>query len=747
MAVHASARPQVVAVGSAVHWRGGTYLVAALQGTSVHLFSRHADGEDAVVLLDALHRSPGFRVLDGPDAPTHDEVPAPPSAPARRPLGGADLLDGLPDQARQEADFWLDHVLEVHTGLPGFAAPGSAPRPCYDPERTTLRDRYAAKAAELCAAHHQVSAATVERKRLAWLEQGVWGLVDKRRVRGRSRQGRVDEQVVTLLRKVHKRQEKKSIGTRSRLFELLRRACVRKFKKKRAEQLMPSRATFYRLLDRLGILCGKQAAARRGDGSHRPDPPFTLAMATAPGEQVQIDTTSLDVLALAETGRAVSVELTAAIDVVSRTILAAVIRPKSSGTKTGPHSRRHGGRATKAVDALLLLAEMCTPQPMRPHWSLKAAAKGSDLPYAQLVEADERMEGAAARPVIIPEMIIMDNGKVFAGRAFMNACAQLGISVRPACANSPTHKAIIERTFGSIKSLFSQFLPGYTGKDLTHRGKHVAGERLWRIDQLNDFLQQWIALGWQQRPHEELRNPFLPSMPPRTPNQVFAAHVASSGYVPLRLSAEDRLRLLPTAWVKVTDKGIRLNNRTYDSRALNGYRNTLSGLPGKGQRWPVRYHPHQPEKVWLEDYRDNTWAQADFVYQRLIGDAWSEDVWDQATAAHLDKGGHSRDETAIARLVRSLLERAGRGPSRTATPQPAPVERGMHVGPTPVQDPYRGIPAPAYHSVASLPVMDINPRELCAPAVRLALPGSPPDTPQAGDGCGNGSGPASTEQS
>ncbi|MEV4339031.1 Mu transposase C-terminal domain-containing protein [Streptomyces sp. NPDC049590] len=747
MAVHASARPQVVAVGSAVHWRGGTYLVAALQGTSVHLFSWHADGEDAVVLLDALHRSPGFRVLDGPDAPTHDEVPAPPSAPARRPLGGADLLDGLPDQARQEADFWLDHVLEVHTGLPGFAAPGSAPRPCYDPERTTLRDRYAAKAAELCAAHHQVSAATVERKRLAWLEQGVWGLVDKRRVRGRSRQGRVDEQVVTLLRKVHKRQEKKSIGTRSRLFELLRRACVRKFKKKRAEQLMPSRATFYRLLDRLGILCGKQAAARRGDGSHRPDPPFTLAMATAPGEQVQIDTTSLDVLALAETGRAVSVELTAAIDVVSRTILAAVIRPKSSGTKTSPHSRRHGGRATKAVDALLLLAEMCTPQPMRPHWSLKAAAKGSDLPYAQLVEADERMEGAAARPVIIPEMIIMDNGKVFAGRAFMNACAQLGISVRPACANSPTHKAIIERTFGSIKSLFSQFLPGYTGKDLTHRGKHVAGERLWRIDQLNDFLQQWIALGWQQRPHEELRNPFLPSMPPRTPNQVFAAHVASSGYVPLRLSAEDRLRLLPTAWVKVTDKGIRLNNRTYDSRALNGYRNTLSGLPGKGQRWPVRYHPHQPEKVWLEDHRNNTWAQADFVYQRLIGDAWSEDVWDQATAAHLDKGGHSRDETAIARLVRSLLERAGRGPSRTATPQLAPVERGMHVGPTPVQDPYRGIPAPAYHSVASLPVMDINPRELCAPAVRLVLPGSPPDTPQAGDGCGNGSGPASTEQS
>ena len=735
MAGHAPARPTVVAVGNAVHWRGETYLVTALQGTSVHLLSQHADGEDAVVFLDTLSRSPGFAVLATPHAASDDTALAAPQAAGHQGLGGAALLEGLPESAREKAEFWLDHVLEVHTGLPSFAAPGTAPRACYDPARTTLRQRYQTKAAELCAAHHRVSAATVERKRLAWLAQGVWGLVDKRRVRGPSTHGRVDEQVVKLLRKIHQRHKKRSVGTRSRLFELLRRACVRKFKKKTA-QLMPSRATFYRLLDRLGILCGKKTAHR--DGSHRPEPPFTLAMATTPGEQVQIDTTALDVLALDETGRVVSLELTAAIDVVSRSFLAAVVRPKSNGTKAGRSSRRHGGRATKAVDALLLLAEMCTPQPMRPHWSPKAAAEGSDLPYAQLVEADERMQGAAARPVIIPEMIVMDNGKVFAGRAFMDACAQLGISVRPACYHSPTHKAIMERTFGSVKSLFSQFLPGYTGKDLQQRGKNVAAERLWRVDQINDFLQQWIAVGWQRRPHSELRNPFLPSMPPRTPNQVFAAHVASSGYVPVRLSAEDRLRLLPTAWVKVTEKGIRLNNRTYDSRALNGYRNTRSGWPGKGQRWPVRYHPHQPEKVWLEDHRNGTWAEAGYVYQRLIGDAWSEHVWDQATAAHLEKGGSTRDEAAIARTVRSLLERAGRGPSRTAAPQPAPVDRGMSVGPLPAEDPYRGIPAPDYRHIASLPSMDTGLHQLCLPPARPRQPdASRPGTgARPGDICG-----------
>ncbi len=187
----------------------------------------------------------------------------------------------------------------------------------------------------------------------------MWGLVDKRGLRTTTAYGRVDEQVVRLLLKIHQRYERKSIGTRSRFFELLSRACRRKFKK-RAEKLMPSRATFYRLLDCLGIACGRETARSRRDDGNRPEPPFTLPMATAPGEQVQIDTTSLDLKGIDEAGRVVSLELTAAIDVVSRSVLAAVIRPKSTGGKAGSSSRRHGGRATKAVDALLLLAEMCT---------------------------------------------------------------------------------------------------------------------------------------------------------------------------------------------------------------------------------------------------------------------------------------------------------------------------------------------------------------------------------------------------
>ena len=63
---------------------------------------------------------------------------------------------------------------------------------------------------------------------------------------------------------------------------------------------------------------------------------------------------------------------------------------------------------TKAVDAALLLARSLTPEPMRPGWSDALRMARSVLPHRQLVEIDERLEQAAARPVIVPETIVCD---------------------------------------------------------------------------------------------------------------------------------------------------------------------------------------------------------------------------------------------------------------------------------------------------------------------------------------------------
>jgi putative transposase len=104
----------VLRVGDWVHFSGEEHQVVALAGTSVRL--RSAAGADVVVLASYLMASPGFGLTAG----------APVSA--MEPFG---LLDGLSAEVLEAAKGWQRHVVEVETGRPPDARPGSVPRPEY----------------------------------------------------------------------------------------------------------------------------------------------------------------------------------------------------------------------------------------------------------------------------------------------------------------------------------------------------------------------------------------------------------------------------------------------------------------------------------------------------------------------------------------------------------------------------------------------------------------------------------------
>jgi hypothetical protein len=118
---------------------------------------------------------------------------------------------------------------------------------------------------------------------------------------------------------------------------------------------------------------------------------FGSLPAAAPGEVVQIDSTPLDVLVLLDDGVPGRVELTGMIDVATRVVPAAVLRP-----------------STRSVDASVLLARALTPEPMRPGWPEALKMAHSVLPYERLLDIDARLEHAAARPVIVPDTIVID---------------------------------------------------------------------------------------------------------------------------------------------------------------------------------------------------------------------------------------------------------------------------------------------------------------------------------------------------
>ena len=344
--------------------------------------------------------------------------------------------------------------------------------------------------------------------------------------------------------------------------------------------------------------------------ANRPDGPFGELPASAPGELMQIDSTPLDVLVRLDDGIATRVDLTGMIDVATRTVTAAVLRP-----------------TTKSVDASVLLARTLTPEPMRPGWVEALAMSRSVLPYQRLLTIDERLEHAAARPVIIPETIVCDHGKVFVSRNFRASCRFLGINFQPAHEGTPTDKPYIERTLGSVATLFAQFIFGYTGSGPERRGRSIEHQPLFSILEHQELLDEWIISAWQNRPHDGLRDPASPGRA-FTPNERYAALVETAGYLPLALSAQDYIELLPARWQAINAYGVRINYRTYDAEELNPMRRQPSGIKEKKDLWEIHRDPYDVSRIWVRDTEGGGWVTAFWKHLHRAPVPFGELAWD-----------------------------------------------------------------------------------------------------------------------
>ncbi|HWS34691.1 MAG TPA: Mu transposase C-terminal domain-containing protein [Actinoplanes sp.] len=381
------------------------------------------------------------------------------------------------------------------------------------------------------------------------------------------------------------------------------------------------------------------SAVTRRQMANRPSGAFTPTFAARPGEQAQIDSTPIDVMVLLDDGLPVRADLTIAVDVATRTICAAVLRPVG----------------TKAVDAALLLAKMLVPEPMRPGWANALRLSASRMPHARLIDVDARMREAAARPVIVPDQIVIDHGRVFVSETFTRACNRLGISVQPARKGTPTDKGVVEATNDAIKTLFAQHVVGYTGANPTLRGRDVAAE--WTIAELQDLLDEWLIVGWQHRPHDELRDPHQPRRI-LTPNEKYTALVAAAGYLPLTLTSDDYLELLPVHWRQINDYGIRISNRTYDCAALGPLRRQHSGVNARRGLWEVHCDPYDVSQVFVRT--KDGWITVPWTHLPMVSAPFADFTWRHARKL----ASPTATETEIARVLDDLLTRAEHGPDK-----------------------------------------------------------------------------------
>ena len=56
-------------------------------------------------------------------------------------------------------------------------------------------------------------------------------------------------------------------------------------------------------------------------------------------------------------------------------------------------------------------------------------------------------------------------------------------------------KPVIERTLGSVATLFAQHVAGYVGPSIERRGKNAEQAAAWSMAGLQALLDEWIVAG------------------------------------------------------------------------------------------------------------------------------------------------------------------------------------------------------------------------------------------------------------
>lgn len=566
-------------VGDLIPWDGRDHHVRSVTSSEVRL--QAVGGDEILVPLEAfatgLTESLGTAGQEDPD--TQD-------------LGS---LAELPEEALAVALARREHVHELIFGVP-HSDPGGEPRQGYG-TNLLLQDRIEQKVRELTDAGWKASAPTLRRWMNGYQKSGLLGLVDKRQTRGKQPP---DQRLLEVCASIL---EERANASKVSLALLCTEARI-KFRAIYAGEPVPSPQTFKRIFRLLGYKPSQTAASRRSE-QLAPKRTYGRAVVTRPGEQVQIDSTPLDVLVLNDRGVAQRCTLSLMIDVATHTIMASLIRPG----------------APKSFDHCLLLAMALFPDHFRtmpPSLLTLLAAEGYDINFV-----------AQEMPHIIPETITRDNGKDYRAATTEAAMLRYGIGVNNTPPYTPTSKPVVERTFGAINKLFSSSLPSYVGTDPANRGMGLEKEAL-PLHVVNLAFDVFVRDVWQQRRHDGLRDPLNPTRV-LSPNQRFEALSRVAPSIPIPVSQYEFYELLPVERRVARPSGIEFNRRTYRSADLTDHINR-NGL--EGTKIAFRFDPRDPTTVYVKAGADD-WITAEDINLSRVAEPFAAATWAAAHRSNL----------------------------------------------------------------------------------------------------------------
>ncbi len=444
---------------------------------------------------------------------------------------------------------------------------------------------------------------------------GLLALVDGRRKRSFTAFESLDPEV----KRVAEEQVGRQDGTRSVLsIDELYRRTVLALRVEGLQNLRVPESTLRAYLSHLKTGVGSTTRSQTTN-KLRGASAFTSYPALRPGQVVAIDVTRADNLVWdAWSQKVISVEIITALDVATRVVLAVRVTPRSADS----------------VDAALILYDVLRPFSMTispdrvGDWRWTGVPESLGLLSDAVVEA-ERLSGRPlvgehAIPGLLPDAVRADNGSIFTGAHFRGVCDRFGIHLLLSRGKKPTDNAFVERWHETLQRALLQVY-GHKGRNVSERGSEIGKVRvvdgkprflgdgpLLTARELERHLREFIAIDYHRSWHQGLtlvdREAADSDAALRlTPLEVFDAMLAATGRLHVLQRPDLVYDLLPVRWGTIQHDGVEFQNLTYDSPALEEFRNVAVGFFRTADRAaPFFRDPHDVSRVWFRHPRNDT---------------------------------------------------------------------------------------------------------------------------------------------
>lgn len=571
------------ALGDTITLVDGSYTFVGIAGTTLRLRNQLTDQSVVLTHLELARLLPAgqpFKTLKVKERQTFSEVM---------------------EKMSEEELALLPHIQELADGTPPN---GGETRPEYRLELPVVW-RCDKKEEELAKLGIVIPSSSIKRKLLKYRKVGAAALIDGRRLREEEEFARVDPRVVDELVEIIASYEGQSSPTYTRIAAELRQRLIRNYDADDRPKAPSVRSVERYVKQRSRSKDPVKPGKRRETDSLVTNEHYQSRLASAPGDECQIDSTEFDAFVRLPDGRVKRPWLTVLLDKRTRSIVGFNF---SEGQPNG-------------LDHVRLLADALTPRPLRSWSHYYDQHKLPLMPWSKYYTADELKAFDAHRPYIVPRRILTDNGADFTGKVFKAAGDEYGIDITESPIKAPTAKAKVERHFGVINTLFAQYLPGYTQSNIQSRGKDVEKQEVLPLATVADLFERWVAIVWQNREHSGLVDLHHPKLR-HTPNTMYAATVDLFGHFVVPVEDHDFISLMPYEPRAVLSDGIEINGRMYDSVHLGPMRNKKVRT-GTTTRVNVHFDPGDPRQVWVRaengEWITCAWSEERGLSRPLIG--------------------------------------------------------------------------------------------------------------------------------